>query len=105
MNATTTFENNLLDTITALVMAPITLIHWLVWLLWQGSNAVWPYRRYIALAIVAAPFVALCVACPALPLGLAIGEIFAGLAAESELIDDGVNLEPSFTPVTEVSPC
>ena len=35
----------------------------------------------------------------------AIGEIFAGLAAESELIDDGVNLEPSFTPVTEVSPC
>jgi hypothetical protein len=34
----------------------------------------------------------------------AIGEIFAGMMAETELLEDGVNLAPSFTPVAEVTP-
>ena len=66
------FESNLLDAVTAFVMAPIAAAYCLVWLIWQGCTLLWPYRRYIALATVAAAFVALCVACPALPLGLAI---------------------------------
>lgn len=69
---TTTFESNLLDAVTALVMAPITAVYGLLWLLWQGRKAVWPYRRYIAIAGGIACAVALCVACPALPLGLGI---------------------------------
>ena len=66
------FESHLLDLVTAVVMAPVAALYGLVWLLWQGCMLLWPYRRYIALAIVAAAFVALCVACPGLPLGLAI---------------------------------
>ena len=69
---TTTFENNLLDLVTAVVMAPVAALYSLVCLIWQGCVLLWPYRRYIALATVAAAVVALCVACPALPLGLAI---------------------------------
>lgn len=69
---TTTFENNLLDAVTAIVMAPIALIHGLLWLLWRGCLAVWPYRKHIALAMAFAGVVALFVAFPLLPLGLAI---------------------------------
>lgn len=67
-----TLESNLLDLVTAVVMAPVAALYGLAWLIWQGAVLLWPYRRYIALAIVAAAFVALCVACPALPLGKAI---------------------------------
>ena len=69
---TTTFENNLLDLVTAVVMAPVAALYSLVCLIWQGCVLLWPYRRYIALATVAAAVVALCVAFPLLPLGLAI---------------------------------
>lgn len=69
---TTTFENNLLDAVTAIVMAPIQAVAGLLWLLWQGCKLAAPYRKYIGLAIVAAPGLAVCVACPLLPLGLAI---------------------------------
>ena len=62
----------MLDLVTAAVMAPVAALYGLVWLIWQALVLLWPYRRYIALTIVAAAFVALCVACPALPLGLAI---------------------------------
>ena len=68
---TTTFENNLLDLVTAVVMAPVAALYSLVCLIWQGCVLLWPYRRYIALATVAAAVVALCVAFPLLPLGLA----------------------------------
>ena len=72
MNAGSTFESNLLDLVTAVVMTPVAALYGLAWLIWQGGVLLWPYRRYIALAIVAAAFVAACWACPALPLGLAI---------------------------------
>ena len=72
---TTTFENNLLDLVTAVVMAPVAALYSLVCLIWQGCVLLWPYRRYIALATVAAAVVALCVAFPLLPLGLAITAI------------------------------
>ena len=77
MTTTAYFENALLDAITALVMVPVNAAYCLVWLLWQGAVWLWPYRRYIALAIVAAAFVALCVACPMLPVGLAIIAAYA----------------------------
>jgi hypothetical protein len=69
---TTTLENNLLDAITALVMAPVHLIHGLLWLAWQGCKLCAPYRKYIGLAVAFAAAVGACVACPLLPLGLAI---------------------------------
>ena len=73
MNATAlSFENNLLDLVTAIVMAPVAAIFGLLALLWQGCVLLWPYRRYIGAAVAIAGFVAACWACPAFPLGLAI---------------------------------
>ena len=72
MTYSTTFENNLLDAVTAIVMAPINALAGLLWLLWQGCKAVWPYRKYIGLVVALAAAVAVCVACPLLPVGLAI---------------------------------
>lgn len=75
-----TFENNLLDAVTAVVMAPVGALYGLAWLIWQGGVLLWPYRRYIAMAIVAAAFVAACWACPALPLGLAITAVVGAVS-------------------------
>ena len=47
-----TFENNLLDAVTAVVMAPVAALYSLVCLIWQGCVLLWPYRRYIALAYI-----------------------------------------------------
>lgn len=63
-----TFENNLLDLVTAVVMVPVAVLC----LLWQGVVALWPYRQYIGLAVAVAGVGWLFVAVPALPLGLAI---------------------------------
>jgi hypothetical protein len=65
-------ESNLLDLVTAVVMAPVAALYGLAWLIWQGAVLLWPYRKYIGLALAIAGFVAVCWACPALPLGLAI---------------------------------
>ena len=67
-----TFENNLLDAVTFVVMAPVNAVYALLWLLWQGCMLLWPYRKYIGLAVALAAAVAVCVACPLLPLGLGI---------------------------------
>ena len=65
-----TFENNLLDAVTMLVMAPLNLAYALLWVVWQGCKLLWPYRRYIAKGAALAATAALLVACPALALGL-----------------------------------
>ena len=72
---TTTFENNLLDLVTAVVMAPVAALYGLAWLIWQGAVHVWPYRKHIGLALAIAGAAWLFVAVPALPLGLAITAI------------------------------
>lgn len=73
MNATALkFENNLLDLVTAVIMAPVAASYSLVWLIWQGCVLLWPYRKHIGLALAFAGVVALFVAFPLLPLGLAI---------------------------------
>jgi hypothetical protein len=60
MNAVTKFESNLLDLVTAVVMVPVAVLC----LLWQGVVALWPYRKYIGLAVAIAGvgwlFVAVC---------------------------------------------
>ena len=65
-----TFENNLLDFVTVIVMVPINFVYGLLWLLWQGCKLCAPYRKYIGLAVALAATAALLVACPALALGL-----------------------------------
>ena len=65
-----TFENNLLDAVTFVVMAPVTAVYALLWLIWLGCKLLWPYRRYIAKGAALAATAALLVACPALALGL-----------------------------------
>lgn len=78
MNATALkFESNLLDLVTAVVMVPVAALYGLAWLIWQAVALLWPYRRYIGLFAVAAAFVALCVAVPALPVGLGIVAAYA----------------------------
>lgn len=77
MIAASTFENNLLDLVTSVIMVPVNALYALLWAIGWAVAMLWPYRRYIALAIVAAAFVALCAAVPALPLGLAITAAFA----------------------------
>ena len=54
---TTTFENNLLDLVTAVVMAPVAALYSLVCLIWQGCVLLWPYRRYIAQAAAALAYI------------------------------------------------
>lgn len=76
---TTTFENNLIDAVTAIVMAPVQALIGLLWLAWQGCKAIWPYRKYIGAAAAFVAFLGCCWALPALPLGLAITIAF-GLA-------------------------
>ena len=75
--STLSFESNLLDVTTAVVMFPIAIVRGLLWLVWQACTLLWPYRRYIAITLVAAAFVGVCVVCPMLPLGLAITAAFA----------------------------
>ena len=65
-----TFENNLLDFVTAVIMLPVNFVYGLLWLLWLGCKLLWPYRRYIAKGAALAATAALLVACPALALGL-----------------------------------
>ena len=65
-----TFENNLLDAVTFVVMAPVNAVYALLWLIWLGCKLLWPYRRYIAKGVALAAAVAVCAACPALALGL-----------------------------------
>ena len=78
MNATALkFESNLLDLVTAVVMVPVAALYGLAWLIWQAVALLWPYRRYIALAVGVWAFVALCVACPMLPVGLGIVAAYA----------------------------
>lgn len=73
MNATALkFEANLLDMVTAVVMAPVAALYGLAWLIWQGAALLWPYRKHIGLALAIAGAAWLFVAVPALPLGLAI---------------------------------
>ena len=74
---TTAFENNLIDFVTALVMAPIAVIQWLLWLLWQGCKVCAPYRKYIGLAVALAAAAALFVAIPALLYGVGLTTVFA----------------------------
>ena len=69
---TTTFENNLLDLVTAVVMAPVAALYGLVCLIWQGCVLLWRCRQPIAWAGAVVGAVGLCWACPLLPLGLAI---------------------------------
>ena len=76
MNAVSTFENNLLDAVTAVVMAPVALL----WLLCQAVMALWPYRKYIGLALAIAGAAWLFVACPALPWGLAITAVVGAVS-------------------------
>ena len=52
MNATALkFENNLLDLVTAIVMAPVAALYGLAWLIWQGAVLLGPYRKHIGLAL------------------------------------------------------
>lgn len=69
MNAVLTFEDHFLSTVTAVVMAPVSVLYALFWLIGQAGKAIEPYSQYIALALA---FVALCVAYPLFPVGLAI---------------------------------
>lgn len=77
MTYATQLETNLIDAVTACVMAPIAVIQWLLWLIWNACKAAWPYRQYIALATAIAAAVAVCVAVPMLPVGLGIVTGFA----------------------------
>ena len=69
MNAVLTFEDHFLSTVTAVVMVPVSVLYALLWLIGQAGKAVEPYSQYIALTLA---FVALCVAYPLFPVGLAI---------------------------------
>lgn len=72
MNAVSTFESNLVDLVTSIVMVPVAALYGLAWLIWQGCVLLWRCRLPIACALVIAGAVAVCWACPALPPGLAI---------------------------------
>ena len=72
-----TFENNLLDAVTFVVMAPVNAVYALLWLLWQGCMLLWPYRKYIGQALAFAAAVAVCAAVPALAIGGTITLLFA----------------------------
>jgi hypothetical protein len=72
MTYTSRFENNFLDLATFVVMAPLQLVHALLWLAWQGCKAIAPYRKALACGALFGLFLCVCWALPALPLGLAI---------------------------------
>lgn len=73
MNAVLTFEDHFLSTVTAVVMAPVSMLYALLWLIGQAGKAVEPYSQHIALTLA---FVALCVAYPLVPVGLVIVAAF-----------------------------
>ena len=72
MNAALRFEENLLNAVTAIVMAPVAALYALFWLVEEAGKAIAPYFAHIGLALAIAGAAWLFVAVPALPLGLAI---------------------------------
>ena len=77
MSYSATFETNLIDAVTAAIMAPIAIIRAVLWLLWQGCKLCAPYRKYIGLAVALAAAAALFVAIPALLYGVGLTTVFA----------------------------
>ena len=72
-----TFENNLIDAVTFVVMAPINAVYGLLCLLWALYKLCAPYRRHIGQALTFAAAVAVCAAVPALAIGGTITLLFA----------------------------
>ena len=75
MNATAYFENVLIDALCdlcAIAMIPLTMLSGLLRAIAAGLGLMWRIRRYITTTVMVLGFVALCWACPLLPLGLAI---------------------------------
>lgn len=79
MTYTLNFQTILLDAIcdiAEIAMIPLRLFYGLLWAIAAGLGLLWRIRRYIATTTLVVGAVAVCVAFPAFPLGLAIVAAF-----------------------------